>query len=241
MCCFSSSGMLGASSSIDFINTAISRSFWMYFNAIWASCSRGCESTNLVPSLYTSLDARQDAMAFLMYCAGTRSCTLSKDMSAIVGGRWARNKGSRSLRSESDSASNASVNASVAVLMLLEMIWLILGNATVLPYAFCSRNSSSASSLARPRSLASTSDTMASLLAKKSSWSGISMAAQISYELVITPPLLADESFTMETPASSQSACRASFVTNRLAPSTISRDDGVARLSPTPSLSKKFL
>mmetsp|Transcript_27165 Transcript_27165/g.55376 ORF Transcript_27165/g.55376 Transcript_27165/m.55376 type:complete len:220 (+) Transcript_27165:620-1279(+) len=79
----------------------------------------------------------------------------------------------------------------------------------------------------------STSSTISGLLAMNSSLL-MSIEACTSAEEVITPHLLADESFTMATPASSNSPVRASGVMKMLAPSTMSL------LVGAPSASKKL-
>mmetsp|Transcript_12899 Transcript_12899/g.42565 ORF Transcript_12899/g.42565 Transcript_12899/m.42565 type:complete len:210 (-) Transcript_12899:1989-2618(-) len=94
--------------------------------------------------------------------------------------------------------------------------------------AALSRNRSSASTLASALSRSSTPFTSSGLRSRNSVRFSRSMLARISNELHVTPALLALESLTHTTPASAKSRSRASPVRKRLAPSTMSGDDGFA-------------
>mmetsp|Transcript_18925 Transcript_18925/g.42298 ORF Transcript_18925/g.42298 Transcript_18925/m.42298 type:complete len:260 (-) Transcript_18925:2039-2818(-) len=83
-----------------------------------------------------------------------------------------------------------------------------------------------ASSLASSRSLSRTCSTYVSLIERNSSTDKL-MLATISIEEQMTPHLFAEESFTMGRRAASKSACRASAVRKRFAPSTMRREEGV--------------
>ena len=57
------------------MSAATSFSLATYLSAMAASLERGCAEMNFEPSLYVILEAKHEAMAFLMYWSGTFSCT----------------------------------------------------------------------------------------------------------------------------------------------------------------------
>mmetsp|Transcript_49324 Transcript_49324/g.139651 ORF Transcript_49324/g.139651 Transcript_49324/m.139651 type:complete len:349 (+) Transcript_49324:929-1975(+) len=170
-------------------------------------------------------EARVEATAFFTYCGGTCDSKRSQASDSSFFGRWPFTRCmSSGMRASPSGVSRCWVIASVMRLMAFEMRSEKCGRAP--GWLLNSRKRSSASMRASSRSLSSTSPTSSSLTAWNSS-SLRSIDDMISYDEQMTPHLLADESFTISTPASSKSFWRASCVMKRLAPSTTSGDDGV--------------